>query len=362
MDALHDSSAASVAEPRPMRHVGAADCPLCSARGHMVFEALPDRLFGVPGRWNIRHCDGPECGVLWLDPVPVPDDLHLAYREYATHGYRRHGGGGSHQSALRTLYIEAQRAHLAERLGYEAPSGSLRRRILRRSLRAWPARADCAESEALHLPAHPGARLLDIGCGDGRSVAWLRSLGWDAEGIDFDEAAVAAARAQGLPVRQGDLRSLAFQPGSFDAVTVSHVIEHVHDPGSLVADCYRILRPGGRLVIVTPNSNSYLARRYKRNWIALDPPRHLMVFTVRALSRLVREAGFSEERVFTSPNGANCAAVAARAFKRHDAHNVLMPVKKSDRVVAELVQQAEWFQLKRDWAAGEEIVVVARRS
>jgi 2-polyprenyl-3-methyl-5-hydroxy-6-metoxy-1,4-benzoquinol methylase len=327
---------------------------------------MSDRQYGVPGRWDIVRCGQAGCGVLWLDPVPVPEDLHLAYRDYYTHGssgtWPPASGPASVGSTLRKLYQASQDAHLAHRLGYPSAASVLQREVLRRLLEAWPGRAAAAESLVLHLPAQAGGRALDVGCGNGHLVAALRARGWDAEGIDVDETAVADARRRGLPVRLGHLDTLAIPPGSMDAVTLRHVVEHVHDPGALLASCHRVLRSGGRLAIVTPNAGSALLRKYGADWIGFDLPRHLTIFNRRALDRLVSESGFTIERSFTSVTGANVAAVAARALRRSGAHDIRSRTPLPERVRAELVQQWVSARLRVDDGTGEEIVVVARRA
>lgn len=345
--------------PPVMRVRPNPSCPVCGSDGPVAYGDLPDRLFGIPGRWDVRRCQDDACGTLWLDPVPLPEDVHLAYRVYATHA--TDVLSRDNRGRLARAYADAKRAHVSCRFDYPYEGRKIRRRLLTLALRAWPGRAACAESEALHLPARPGGKLLDVGCGDGRSVEWLRSLGWDAEGIDFDRAAVATATARGIPVRQGDLRSLDVGQPTFDALTLSHVIEHVHDPRSLLAECGWMLRSGGRIVVVTPNARSFLAQRYAHDWIGLDPPRHLQVFTLGVLTRLVREAGFAVERSFTTARGANSAVVAANAFRRGRRNHLLTPATLTERVPAELMQQVECLRLKFDPEAGEEVVVVGRQ-
>ena len=65
-----------------------ADCPICGAAGRVVDEGLRDRMGSAPGVWGHRLCGDAACGVLWLDPVPLPEDLPRAYRDYFTHGER----------------------------------------------------------------------------------------------------------------------------------------------------------------------------------------------------------------------------------------------------------------------------------
>src|SRR6185503_20402485 len=68
-----------------IRSTPCPDCYLCGATGDVLYDSLKDRLFGAPGYWNIRICPNAACGLLWLDPMPVEEDLVKAYHSYYTH-------------------------------------------------------------------------------------------------------------------------------------------------------------------------------------------------------------------------------------------------------------------------------------
>jgi SAM-dependent methyltransferase len=155
----------------------------------------------------------------------------------------------------------------------------------------------------------PPGRLLDVGCGDARGLQALIARGWRVEGQEVDPAAAAEARAHGVAVHEGELAALGLPAERFDAVTLNHVIEHVHDPLGLLVECRRLLRPGGILVAVTPNAGSLGHRRFGPAWRGLEPPRHLHVFSTAALGRLAVAAGFSD--VSTRSTGANAYTFGA---------------------------------------------------
>ena len=99
-------------------------------------------------------------------------------------------------------------------------------------------------------------RVLDCGCGAGEYVRALLALGADAWGVEFDERKLAAgaARDEELAARLsvGDLEALAFPDESFDAALLNEVLEHVPDDGAALAEVCRVLRPGGRLILLSP--------------------------------------------------------------------------------------------------------------
>ena len=142
------------------------------------------------------------------------------------------------------------------------------------------------------LAALPMGRFMDVGCGSGSFVALAAQMGWQAEGLEFDPAAVTTARAAGLNVTEGGYERLCEWPQAFDALLCSHVIEHVHDPQAMVKAMHAALRPGGTLLLSTPNAQSDVHRYFGRCWRGLEAPRHLVVFNEAVLVSLLLQAGF----------------------------------------------------------------------
>jgi SAM-dependent methyltransferase len=100
------------------------------------------------------------------------------------------------------------------------------------------------------------------------------------------------ATKNGLDVALGSLEQQCYPSEHFDAVTLSHVIEHVPDPVGTLVECARLLKKGGKLVIATPNNASLGHRLFGRNWRGLEPPRHLHIFSPQSLRRTLGMAGF----------------------------------------------------------------------
>jgi 2-polyprenyl-3-methyl-5-hydroxy-6-metoxy-1,4-benzoquinol methylase len=311
---------------------------LCGAEGRVLYRDLPDRLFQAPGRWDHRVCPDPRCGLVWLDPMPTPEFIGELYREYYTHETERPGersGLATIKRALKQLY-ELSLALIG-----------VRQRRRRHYL--------------LYLDqARPGT-LLEVGCGSGERLAEFRRLGWTVLGQEVDGKAAETAQASfDLPVHVGPLETL--EPDEqFDAVIANHVIEHVHDPVKLIRQSMRLLRPGGRLVIATPNAASLGHRIFGRSWMALDPPRHLYLYSPSTLTKLARRSGLTSWRAWTSEVNAQSVGSGSLNIVRSGRHDVTVLPSYAVGLGAVLFQLASTAWRLVDRQAGEECVLSAEK-
>lgn len=261
-------------------------CMLCRSRGAIVYTGLTDRLFGVPGSWKSRRCEA--CGLAWIDPMPFVEDIPRLYANYYTHESRNPD----------ELDVRLRRAVLAARFGYSdgGPKG-IWLLVGRLASLVGPAR-EKVESDVMALTP-PQGRLLDVGCGNGRFLVKMKSLGWDPHGIEPDREAARIAQISLSSAVHGSFEEADFAADSFDAITMNHVIEHVPDPIATLRECRRILVRGGRLMIVTPNCWALGHRLFRESWLGLDAPRHLYLFSPRTLAASARRAGLAVRRVRT---------------------------------------------------------------
>jgi 2-polyprenyl-3-methyl-5-hydroxy-6-metoxy-1,4-benzoquinol methylase len=320
----------------PIRTRPAPTCRVCGTAGQALYDGLDDRLFSAPGRWRIVRCGAADCGLVWLDPVPVEDDIGRAYETYFTHA---EGEAAAPFGA--GLRDRVRLAFLARDLGYAVGALPWKARLAAAILRLYPGMRTEMGFSAMWLPATPGGRVLDVGCGRGLLIARLKALGWQAEGVDFDPVAAEVGARNGLTIRVGGLEAQGYASDSFDAVTMSHFIEHVHDPRAVLAEALRILKPGGRLVVATPNADGLAHRIFGSSWLPLDPPRHLHVFTPRAIARLARDAGFARAEVRTmlcDPYGVVAGSIDIRRTGRHD---MSLPIGRGGKIAGRIVQLAE---------------------
>ena len=239
-------------------------CPLCGeAAGAPVLEA-PDPL-PPPGAglvFAVVRC--PHCTLAYTNPRPDDNTISRFYPiDY--HPHRRPG-----------------------KLRQSRPARPLWSRLFGRP---------CRERRGV-LPWPGPGRLLDFGCGAGTFLKTMADQGWHVTGLDAAVGAVAHAREQhGLTALVGTLPHADLRPGSFDVVTMWHSLEHVHRPLSILREAYRLLVPGGKLIVATPNIDSVPFRVFGRSWFGLDLPRHLTHFTPATLTAMLSAAGFRADPV-----------------------------------------------------------------
>jgi len=214
-------------------------------------------LYGVIGtelEFEIRSCR--DCGLVYVSPQPCVDELPAFYAG---------------------MYADRDVESVATRsLGHVEKHA---RSIINRR------RPD-------------GGRLLDIGCGYGRFLGGMVDLPWNLNGTEISETAIAHV-AESVPsatVHPGLIEDVDFEEGSFDAITMIAVLEHVKDPKATIARITRWLAPGGVLLVQVPYVAPFI--RVKRFLpflpIHFEAPRHLYDFSPRTLPRYFAEAGFDD--------------------------------------------------------------------
>lgn len=266
----------------------ARECLLCGSPGTVLYEDLQDRLFQMPRTWSFLHCQN--CCLSWLNPLPLHSELGKLYADYFTHSLpqkkevlKRHN-----------LLDKMRRAILADHFGYthlrlnpEAPKWDRLMGIL-------PFWKDFAGRFILWLEYTPGGKLLEIGCGNGEYLKRMESLGWDVQGIEPDAEAARIAREQHrVPVTVARLEEADLPDNSLNAIIIQHVLEHVPNPIKLLRRCLCLLKPGGQLIILTPNLESLGHRLFNKSWVHLDPPRHFFLFSSSSLEASIKQAGFN---------------------------------------------------------------------
>jgi 2-polyprenyl-3-methyl-5-hydroxy-6-metoxy-1,4-benzoquinol methylase len=139
--------------------------------------------------------------------------------------------------------------------------------------------------------------LVDVGCGGGLLLRMLREGGLPVLGLETSlPAATSAWKRNGVAVVCGDLSKSPIERGSCAAVTMFHVLEHLHDPVSYLRSARDLLVPGGRLVVQVPNASCWQFLMFGEHWNGVDVPRHLVNYRERDLESLLDYCGFQVVR------------------------------------------------------------------
>ena len=254
-------------------------CPLCNSHGIFSFEGR-DLLYNKSKTYQYMQCTN--CYAIYQDPMPTPAEIssfypddYDVYKEISP--LKRHS-----YIKLSILRCKYNYKHLGIPWLF---------RLLAPLISFFKYR------DAIRYV--PNGKGLDIGCGNGKFIRDMNSLGWQFEGVEFNPIAVDMCRKAGLKVFHGDLHAAAFRDNSFDIVSTRHVIEHIPDPVNFINEIARILKKGGQLVIKTPNSRALGRRWFARYWFANDVPRHLVLFCPDNLNLMAERFGLRQITVKT---------------------------------------------------------------
>lgn len=237
------------------------ECPFCGGReGRVVVPASR-----TPSRLSVVRCAG--CDLIFAHPRP--SSLHLESRYTADYFRTPTPNDGGYED-------------------YRGDEPLIRKTFLRRLPLFQSPSSASSEKKAL----------LDVGCATGIFLDLMARRGWDVHGVDVSEYAAAAARGRGVSILGRRLDDVEGSRPRFDVITLWDVIEHLENPLAALARCYALLRPGGRLVLTTPDASSGLARLLGRRWLGFRPVgEHVFFFGKKTIRAHVEKVGFRVLRV-----------------------------------------------------------------
>jgi len=263
--------------------LSAVTCPICASPARYDFSSR-DIMFELYDRHDYFTCI--ECESTFLMPTPTSEQLNSFYpADYMVFD----------QTKQNRKLSQYKKAILWQKYAYKHLAVSAIYKLLA------PLLTPFLHSEK---PAFiEGGSLLDVGAGNGRYLLTMKALGWNVQGVEMSDDGVKVCRSAGLNVHHGDLVSAEFVADSFDVITVRHVIEHITQPHPFMAELARVLKPGGKLIIETPNSQALGRAMFGANWYANDVPRHVILFSPDTLNKLVEDYGLISDalRLTTSP-------------------------------------------------------------
>lgn len=252
-------------------------CPCCkSPRRQFRYEVNEHEYSTTTDDvFSLFECS--DCGAWYLDPRPDVSALDIIYPP----NYYAHTLSDANKGKLSTDQNS---------LGSKLVSRAYRLRIA-------PVTAHC--------PLNAETKFLDIGCGKGGNLETLRQVfNVQGVGVDISEVAVRFCRQHGF--RAYNSRFEDFVPENdekFDVIHSSHVIEHVDSPRAYLSKAYELLKPGGVCVFITPNTSTWEARLFGKNWGGLHVPRHWTMLNPRSCRVLAKDLGFEYLGDYHSTNG-----------------------------------------------------------
>ena len=242
----------------PPAEVHEAGCPRCREEASSVLFRAGDRLYATTRElFDLVECA--HCGLIRLDPPPHPDELARYYPQ--TYWWQQDQSASGRLAELYRQFVIGDHVRFA--LGAVADEGPV----------------------------------LDIGCGGGSFLNALGKRGIGGGGADISRQAAGICWSHyGIPAVNASLPFLPFRPGSFQAVTMFHVLEHLPDPMMALEAIWDLLPPNGRLVLQVPNAACWQVLLLGERWSGFDVPRHLINFREEDLVELLSACGFDVVR------------------------------------------------------------------
>ena len=255
------------------------ECPACKSNSiRFVFTAKDYTVSGE--KFAIWQCN--ECMLRFTQDVPDAQSIGKYYQSgnYISHSDTRQG-------IINRLYHSIRNITLKQKRKWVQKATSLQR-----------------------------GTLLDIGAGTGAFVAKMKKANWTVTALEPDETARNIAKNKHSLVLQPSDDLFAQTSESFDAITLWHVLEHVHQLNEYLQTFQNILKPNGRLMIAVPNYTSFDATYYKEHWAAYDVPRHLYHFSPNSMKRLLALHNFDVLEMKPMPFDAFYVSMLSEQYKK----------------------------------------------
>jgi len=228
-------------------------CSICNSVNIYNKHNLFDDRYGYPEEYTLIVCR--DCSHAYLDVGLTPDELEDLYTKY----YPR-----------ASFNVDEHKPHKKEQ-----------------GVKSW---LNGTRSRAcLWVPKN--VRVLDIGCGSCESLGYYQVRGCEAYGIETDKNVCAIAKKYGYEVKIGAFDATFYEPNFFDYITLDQVIEHMPDPFEVFANISKVIRPGGTVILSTPNASGWGAHIFGKKWINWHSPYHLHFFSRESIRLVSENAG-----------------------------------------------------------------------
>ena len=226
------------------------NCPLCNSNN--IHAQLTAKDHTVSNQeFSIWHCD--DCTARFTQDVPEQDAIGAFYASdnYISHSDTKKGLINSLYHMVRKRTLRAKKQLIIKQLGMSK------------------------------------GEILDIGCGTGAFLKTMQEAGWTITGLEPDATArEKAAELYGLYPDASE-KLFELKPATYNAISMWHVLEHVHELHAYIKQMAQLLAPGGKIFVAVPNFTSHDAAVYETNWAAYDVPRHLYHFSPQSMEQLL---------------------------------------------------------------------------
>ena len=253
-------------------------CPWCGSDKAQINLWLKDEFLS---KEDFHICECLNCGLLYTMPRPSKEKIGDYYKseEYYSHQENKKG-------FIPKVYEAVKKVNLKHKYN-----------LATKDIKA--------------------GRLLDIGCGVGDFLHTAEEHGWSCTGVEPSEDAknIARKKIKADLIASEDLEQIP--DGSFDLITMWHVLEHVDNLKWQVEQLQRLVKPQGRIVIAVPNYKSYDAQFYNELWAAYDVPRHLSHFNKTTLTKIFKSKGLELKKTDKLVWDAYYISYMSEQYKHH---------------------------------------------
>lgn len=242
-------------------------CNLCSSEKIDLLFKLKDRLYALPGNFRFSICKN--CGLIFQNPLLSEKELAEYYpKDYIAYDKTKSKRDKMINLLYNTYYSNKSKWYFKIIF---LPFKSLLR----------------------SMPYKKEAKYLDIGCGGGGFLKLVKQRGMVPHGVDpFIQFPI-----KELNIKNVSLFEAKYKNNTFNFITLNNVLEHVRNPKEILIECERILKDDGKIFVNVPNSSSLNYKLFGSNWISLDPPRHIYIFSNKTLKEYGKKSGLKIEKI-----------------------------------------------------------------
>lgn len=245
-------------------------CDLCGGNNFTQLYESYDKMHNIEGNYNLNKCIN--CGLIFINPQPVLNELMKHYPSEGYYSLKKDVDKSGFTKLLEMTYYEKKRTLLT------------------------PFKLIFSPFPRTLITVKQG-RYLDVGCGRGDFLLFPKMEGMDCYGVELGDFDNEFAANNKLEIFHGNLKDADYPDNFFDVISLNHVYEHVDKPMETITELHRILKPGGKIVLATPQSKSLAHWLFGKNWVQLDTPRHLFIYNTKTLISYANKAGLKLNKV-----------------------------------------------------------------